>query len=115
MCIRDRYEGFKQTFRIKYWSESVQTIIRDNLCRGRYNATHYQSPTAYFLGKVCVARNLESKIPEECLISKMAHRFDEGIVQATLCSQIKTVADMERLLGSYEHQDYYRKSRRQYD
>ena len=67
------YEEFKQTFRIKYWSESVQNIIRDNLCHGRYNATHYQSPTAYFLGKVCVACNLEPKIPEECLISKMAH------------------------------------------
>ena len=77
------YEEFKQIFRSKYWSESMQNIVRDNLCNGRYNTTHYQSLTAYFLGKVCVARKLEPSIPEECLVNKIAHHFDEGIVQAT--------------------------------
>ena len=64
---------------------------------------------------MCVARKLEPHISEECLVNKMAYHFDEGIVQARLCGQIKTITAMEALLGDYEQQDYYRRSRRQYE
>ena len=102
------YEEFRRVFRSKYWSESVQNIIRDNLCNGKYNATLGQSPTAYFLGKVCMPRNLEARIPEECSVTKIAYHFDDGIVQARLCGQVKTIGAVEALLGNYEQQDYYR-------
>lgn len=49
------------------------------------------SPTTYFLGKVCLARNLETKIPEECLINKLTYHFEEGIIRARLGRQIKTI------------------------
>ena len=45
----------------------------------------------------------------------MAYHFDEGVIQARLCGQIKTISAMEALLGDYEQQDYYRRSRRQYE
>ena len=31
------YEEFKRTFRSKYWSDSVQNMIRDNITNGRFN------------------------------------------------------------------------------
>ena len=85
------YQEFKQVFKTKYWSESIQIIVRDNLCNGKYDPTRGQSPTAYFLGKVCLARNLEPRIPEECLVTKLLYHFEEGIVHARVCGQVKTI------------------------
>ena len=51
------YIEFKHAFKTKYWSESIQNIIRDNLCKGTISARG-QSPTAYFLGKICIARQM---------------------------------------------------------
>lgn len=109
------YEGFIQMFKSKYWSESIQNIIRDNLCHGRYEPNRGQSPTAYFLGKVCVARNLDPRIPEECLVTKLSYHFEEGIIRARLCGQVKSINAMEALLASYELEEYYKRSRRQTD
>lgn len=100
---------FKQLFKAKYWSESTQNIVRDNLWNGKYPARGI--PTAYFLGKVCLVRNLEPKIPEECLVSKLAYHFEEGIIRARLCGQIKTIQGMANLLESYETENYYRNIR----
>lgn len=107
------YEEFKGNFKAKYWSESTQNIVRDNLCNGRYNPNRGQTPTAYFLGKICLARNLEPKIPEECLVTKLAYHYDEGISRARLYGQIKTIQAMETLLENYEHESYYRRTRQQ--
>ena len=73
MCIRDR---------AKYWSESTQNIVRDNICNGKFDTIRGQTATAYFLGKVCLARNLEPRIPEECLVTKLAYHFEQGIARA---------------------------------
>ena len=106
------YPEFKQVFKTKYWSESIQNIIQDNLCNGKYYPTRGQSPTAYCLGKVCLARHLEPRIPEECLVTKLSYHFEEGIVRARLCVQMKTIGAMEALLESYEQEDYYKRNRR---
>ena len=66
------YQNFKNLFKAKYWSESKQNIVRDNMCNGKYDPNRGQTPTAYFLGKVCLARNLEPKIPKECLVTKLS-------------------------------------------
>ena len=50
--VINTYEEFKQAFQSKYWSESIQNIVRDNLSNRKYNPNLGQSPTAYFLGKV---------------------------------------------------------------
>ena len=70
-----------------------------------------RSPTAYFLGKVCLARSLEPKIPEECLVTKFSYHYEEGIARARLCGQIKTIQSMAALLENYEHENYYCRSR----
>ena len=62
-------QEFKTQFRAKYWSESTQNMVRNDLSNGRYEAHTGQSPTSYFIGKVCMARNLEPRIPEECLVT----------------------------------------------
>lgn len=54
------YREFKQALKIKYWSESIQNIVRDNLCNGKYDSARGQTPTAYFLGKVCNARHFRT-------------------------------------------------------
>ena len=63
------YADFKTLFKAKYWSESTQNIVRDDICNGKYDHNKGTTLTAYFLGKVCMARNLEPKIPEECLVT----------------------------------------------
>ena len=85
------YAAFKAAFKMKYWSESTQNIIRDNISNSKYDHNTGQSMTAYFLGKICLARNLEAAIPEECLVTKQAYHFNEGVSQGRLNGQIKTV------------------------
>ena len=104
------YPEFKTLFKIKYWSESTQNIVRDDICHGKYDANRGIKPTAYFLSKVCLARNLEPKIPEECLVSKLAQHYEEVITQARLGSQIKTIPAMATLLEDYERESYYRRN-----
>ena len=82
---------------------NTQNIVRDNICYGRYDASRGTTPTAYFLGKVCLARNLEPKIPEESLVTKLAYHYEEGIARAQLVRQVKTVQSMAALLENYEH------------
>ena len=94
MCIRDR------------------NIVRDNICNGKYDLNRGQMPTAYFLVKGGLARNLEPKIPEECLVTKLSYHYKEGIARARLCGQIKTI---QALLENYEHENYYRRSRQRND
>ena len=78
------YTKFKQIFKNKFWSESIQNIIRDNLYNGRYDSTRGQTLTAYILGKVCVARHQEPRIQEECLVTKISYHFEEGITCQTV-------------------------------
>ena len=47
--------------------------------RDRYEANVGQSPTSYLLGTVCMARNLEPRIPEECLVIQLSYHYKEGI------------------------------------
>ena len=71
--------------------------------------------TSYFLGQVCLARNLETKIPEECLVTKLSYHFEEGVAKARQWGQIKTIAAMSALLEDQEHEGYYRRNRRRND
>ena len=98
MCIRDshwwmpnrsdidNYEQFKSLFKAKYWSETTQNLIRDNIFHGRYKPQVGSSMTAYFLGKVCMAKHLEPAIPEECLINKLSYHYDEEVIRARTVS-----------------------------
>ena len=95
-----------------YWSETTQNLIRDNIFNGRYRAQLGSSMTAYFLGKVCMAKHLEPAIPEECLVNKISYHYDEDIIRARRGSQIKTIQAMTELLEGYENEEYYRQSRK---
>ena len=92
------YEEFKAVFKGKYWSEATQKIVRDKICHGKYDSNRETTLTAYFLGKVCLARSLEPKIPEESLVTKLAYHYEEGLSRARLGGQIKTVQSMACLL-----------------
>lgn len=109
------FQDFKTCFRNKYWSEAIQHIVRDDICYGKFNDKLGVKPTTYFLGKVCLAKNLEPNIPEECLVAKMAYHFDETVPRARLTGQVKTITGMEELLGDYEREEYYRKGRKTQD
>ena len=66
--------------------------------------------TAYFLGKICLARNLEPVIPEDCLVTNLAYHFHEGVSQARLTGQIKTIQAMSALLENHEQERYYQRN-----
>ena len=102
------YAAFKTGFKTKYWSESTQNIVRDNISNGKYDYNNGLSMTAYFLGKICLARNLEPVIPEECLVTKLAYHFHEEDSQARLTGQIKTIQAMSAPV-SYTHLDVYKR------
>ena len=104
------YEEFKAQFRAKYWSEATQNIVRDHICHGRYDANRGGTMTSYFLGQVCLARNLDTKIPEKCLVTKLSYHFEEGVSKARQWGQIKTIAAMSALIEDQEHEGYYRRS-----
>lgn len=91
--IKD-YQEFKTIFKAMYWSESIQNLAHDDLCNGQFTPNLGENPTAYFFGKICIARHLEPKLLEECLVTNLAYHFDRNIVQARLCNQIKTINGM---------------------
>ena len=70
-----------------------------------------RSPTAYFLGKVSVVRNLEANIPEECLVTQLAYHYDGEISKSTLSGRIKTIQDMAALLEEHEQERHYLQTR----
>ena len=109
------YDEFKAAFKARYWSEATQNIVRDNICHGRYDASRGTTLTAYFLGKVCLARSLEPKIPEESLVTKLAYHYEDGVSRARTGGQIKMVQAMSVLLEEYEWEGYYRRSRQRYE
>ena len=47
------YAAFKAAFKTKYWSESTQNIVQDNISNGKYDYSNGLSMTAYFLCKIC--------------------------------------------------------------
>ena len=112
---RQSYEEFKAAFKGKYWSEATQNIVKDNILHEKYDANRGTTLTAYFLGKVCLARNLEPKIPEESLVTKLAYHYEEGVSRAQLGGLVKTVQSMAALLEGYEREGYYRSSRQRND
>ena len=73
--------------------------MRDDICNGKYDRNKGTTLTAYFLGKVSMARNLEPKIPEECLVTKLAYHFEEGVARARLNGQIRTGTNYVRIIG----------------
>ena len=101
------FNEFKKLFKDKYWSEATQHVVRNNISNGRFDPYLGQSPTAYFLGKVSVARNLEPNIPEECLVTQLAYHYDGEITKSRLSGRIKTIQEMAALLGEYEREKHY--------
>ena len=53
------FQEFKRQFKSKYWSDATQHMIRSDIGLGRYDLHGKQTPTAYFLGKINIARHLE--------------------------------------------------------
>lgn len=94
------YGEFKELFKMKYWLESARSIVKHNLCNGRYDEA---SHTTYFLKKVCITRHLEQKISDECLINKLPYHYEGRIVPARLNTQIEMIQAMSALLESYKH------------
>jgi hypothetical protein len=109
------FPSFEESFKSKYWSESIQHIVRDDLENGTYKRGGNLSLTAYFLGKVCIAKHLVPAIPEACLVAKLSYHYGEDIRRARTCGQIKTINDMERLLGDFENESYYRTRRHSFE
>lgn len=113
-AVRDKvndYTEFTNMFRQKYWSPSIQHVVRDRIENGNYDPNGGMTPTNYFLNKVISAKHLEPTIPEECLCIKLSYHFEDSIRRARLSAQIKTTSDMELLLAEYENDTFYRKRR----
>ena len=101
---------FKRQVKEKYWSETAQNKVRMDIFYGKYDASKGQSPTSYFLGKICLARKLIPPIPEECLVRQLAGHYSYGIKDAQLYQQLSKITDLAKLLENCESagkfQDY---------
>ena len=109
------YVEFKGRFKNKYWSEVIQSRVRDELCNGQYRTNGRLTATAYFLMKICRARYLEPIMTESDLVTRLSHHFNQSISQARYCRKIESVAEMTELLDGYEQEDYYARTRRRHD
>ncbi len=109
----NNFEDFKKQFKNRYWSAPIQHQVRNVLINGRYDPNKNMSLSAYFLGKVCLARNLEPAIPEESLVNQLIYHYDERIINARSARQIDTIHGITQLLSNFERDDFYRQHRRQ--
>ena len=113
MCIRDRpnipdLNEFRKQFKEKYWSESTQNRISMNLSNGKYDASKGQSPTSYFLGKICLAWKLTPQIPEECLVEQLSRHYNKEIENSSRYNQFKKIQNLASLLETCEQTGQYR-------
>ena len=99
---------FKKQFKEKYWLESTQNRIQMNLSNGKYNASKGQSPTSYFLGKICLARKLTPQIPEECLVEQLSKHYNKEIENSSRYNQFKKIQNLASLLETCEQTGQYR-------
>ena len=98
-------------FRDKYWSESTQNVVRNDISNGRYEPQAGHTLTSYFLGKVCLARNLEPRIPEESLVIQLGYHYEDAVQKTRRQGQIKTIQGMANLLEDHENDGQYRRNR----
>ena len=50
----ENYAAFKVAFKLKYWSDSTQNIIRDDITNGKYDPNGRQSMTCLLYTSRCV-------------------------------------------------------------
>ena len=104
-------QEFKTQFRDKYWSESTQNVVRNDISNGRYEPQAGHTLTSYFLGKVCLARNLEPRILDESLVIQLGYHYEYAVQKARRQGQIKTIQGMASLLEDHENDGQYRRNR----
>ena len=71
---------------------------------GRYDLQGKQTPTAYFLGKINIARHLEPAIPTECLVRLLAYHYGGEITRGRINGRIQTIEEMSTLLAEMEQE-----------
>ena len=76
--------------------------------RDRYDASKGQSPTSYFLGKICLARKLTPQIPEECLGEQLSRHYNKEIENSSRYNQFKKIQNLASLLETCEQTGQYR-------
>ena len=61
--------------------------------------------------RVCLARNLEPRIPEESLVIQLGYHYEDAVQQARRQGQIKIIQGMASLLEDHENEGQYRRNR----
>ena len=82
---------------------------------GRYDLHGKQTPTAYFLGKINIARHLEPAIPTECLVRLLAYHYGGEITRGRINGRIQTIEEMSALLAEMEQEKNFLQYRRRND
>ncbi|KAJ8985437.1 hypothetical protein NQ317_017069 [Molorchus minor] len=75
----ETFEQFKDLFIGKYWCESYQSRIRENLFNGRFNEDYGYSMENYILKKFSYIKFLDPPMPENEVVRYLARHFESNI------------------------------------
>lgn len=98
------YDEFVIRFKNKYWSSTIQQEYRSNLEIGKYDPNRGLTASQYLMQKVSIARNIEPKLEEEEIVTKLARHFDPSVAQGRLARGIKTIEGLEQLVQEHENE-----------
>lgn len=106
---------------------SIQNLAHDDLCNGKFNPTFGQKPTAYFFGKISIARHLQPQIPEvgtprtvisdhgtqfkgrlwkETRLKEGIRTYKTSVYHPTSSLAERVLREVGRLLRTYCHQNH---------
>lgn len=93
---------FKRKFTDKYWSEEIQGRERERLAFGKYQLHEGATMTEYFLAHVMICQNLDGITMDADVVRLLLRHFPERVREAACMQRVKTIQEMEELLGSFD-------------
>jgi hypothetical protein len=96
------YPGFKRELLKMWWSPSKQSLVRCQLCQGKYNQHMNLSLSAYFLKQVTMASYLEPKPTEIEIIEAPRFHYPIDIQKSLLNIQTRTIIETLEILKRIE-------------
>lgn len=97
----NNFAQFKEVFMRKYWSDTHQEAVRDQLEYGRFHSNGKRNMVEYMEHQLLKSRQLIPVISDQHLIKKLARHYDREIQIAVVTRGVRSISEFGTLLLEY--------------
>ncbi|KAJ8909285.1 hypothetical protein NQ315_015166 [Exocentrus adspersus] len=98
----DNFETFKELFIQHFWSETQQTIVREQLYFGKYNEKLPDSLTVYAMKLYARAQYLKPAMEESEIVLYLSRHYKPEVAETIAIQNIKKMEQLYNYLGRIE-------------